>query len=132
MNKYDDIIHLKHHLINRNPMPIYKRAAIFSPFSALIGYEESLEEVRKVTVSKKELNDEQKNEINNKIILLQKNIKSLPLVEIEFFKKDIKKNSGNYYKVIDQVKKIDISNQKIILLNQSIPFNDIVNIIIKN
>lgn len=43
-HRYDDIIHLPHHVSSRHPqMPLYDRAAQFSPFAALTGYEEAIE-----------------------------------------------------------------------------------------
>lgn len=39
--RYDKIIDLPHHTSAiRKPMPLYNRAAQFSPFAALTGYEE--------------------------------------------------------------------------------------------
>ena len=44
MNRYSDIINLPHHKSkNHPPMSRQNRAAQFSPFAALTGYEESLE-----------------------------------------------------------------------------------------
>ncbi len=41
MSKYDDIINLPHHVSNiPHRMSIHDRAAQFSPFSALTGYED--------------------------------------------------------------------------------------------
>ena len=43
--EYDDIINLPHHVSKRHPqMPMEKRAALFAPFSALEGFNESVEE----------------------------------------------------------------------------------------
>ena len=48
MGNYDDIINLPHHTSQRHPrMSMYNRAAQFSPFAALTGYEKAIEEVRK-------------------------------------------------------------------------------------
>ena len=48
MGKYDDIINLPHHVSAKHPkMSMYNRAAQFSPFAALTGYERAIEEARK-------------------------------------------------------------------------------------
>jgi hypothetical protein len=48
MNNYDDIINLPHHVSAKHPkMSMYNRAAQFSPFAALTGYEKAIEEARK-------------------------------------------------------------------------------------
>ena len=47
-DNYDDIINLPHHVSQRHPrMSMYNRAAQFSPFAALTGYEKASEEARK-------------------------------------------------------------------------------------
>ena len=46
-NKYSDIINLPHHVsLTRPQMAISDRAAQFSPFAALTGYEEAIERTR--------------------------------------------------------------------------------------
>lgn len=51
-NKYDDIIDLEHHVSPTHPrMSRIDRAAQFSPFAALTGYEEA---VREATVTETE------------------------------------------------------------------------------
>lgn len=45
MSNYDDIINLPHHVSKRHPqMPAADRAAQFSPFAALTGYESVIRE----------------------------------------------------------------------------------------
>ena len=45
MGNYDDIINLPHHVSSKHPkMSMYNRAAQFSPFAALTGYENAIEE----------------------------------------------------------------------------------------
>ena len=47
-DNYDDIINLPHHVSQRHPrMSMYNRAAQFSPFAALTGYEKAIEEAQK-------------------------------------------------------------------------------------
>ena len=44
-NPYEDIIHLPHHQSATRPhMSLYDRAAQFSPFAALTGYEDMIDE----------------------------------------------------------------------------------------
>ena len=48
MGNYDDIINLPHHVSVMHPrMSMLGRAAQFSPFAALTGYEKAIEEARK-------------------------------------------------------------------------------------
>ena len=48
MGEYDDIINLPHHVSKKHPqMPMWKRAAQFSPFAAVRGYEEAIEEMNR-------------------------------------------------------------------------------------
>ena len=47
-NSYEDIINLPHHVSKKRPqMEIINRAAQFSPFAALKGYEDAIEEKQK-------------------------------------------------------------------------------------
>ena len=44
-NPYEDIINLPHHVSEKHPrMPMEKRAAQFSPFAAVSGHDEAIEE----------------------------------------------------------------------------------------
>ena len=48
-NKYEDIIHLQHPTSANHPqMPIEDRAAQFSPFAALTGFEDAIDETAKI------------------------------------------------------------------------------------
>ncbi len=47
---YEDIIHLPHHVSATRPqMPMQDRAAQFSPFAALSGYKDAIEETARLT-----------------------------------------------------------------------------------
>ena len=61
MGKYDDIIDLPHPVSEKHPhMSMYDRAAQFSPFDALTGYSESIDETARTTDRRLELSDEDK------------------------------------------------------------------------
>lgn len=52
-NKYDDIINLPHPTSKKHPrMAAIDRAAQFSPFAALTGYEKALEETKETAIEK--------------------------------------------------------------------------------
>ena len=53
-NKYDDIIHLPHHVSRKHPqMPLLDRAAQFAPFAALTGHESAIKEIARLVVIKR-------------------------------------------------------------------------------
>lgn len=48
-HEYDDIIDLPHHKSQKYPhMDLYDRAAQFSPFAALTGFEDAIEETGRI------------------------------------------------------------------------------------
>lgn len=52
-HKYDDIIHLSHPVSTKHPrMAAIDRAAQFSPFAALTGYEKALEETKETAIGR--------------------------------------------------------------------------------
>lgn len=129
-NKYDDIINLKHHISkNHQQMTMENRASQFSPFSALDGYEASIIETTREVDKKINLCEEDENILNNKIQILDDNIKLKYDVKIKYFIKDSFKDGGEYLEVIDKIRKIDKVNREIILENkQRINIDDIINI----
>ena len=51
MERYSDIIDLPHHQSGRRPhMPNYNRAAQFAPFSALVGYEQMVQDTVDISI----------------------------------------------------------------------------------
>ena len=62
---YDDIIHLPHHVSPKRPgMSMTDRAAQFSPFAALTGYESVIQESGRLTDTAVELTDSGLQQIN--------------------------------------------------------------------
>ena len=57
-HEYDDIIDLPHHVSAERPhMPMTDRAAQFSPFAALTGYDAAIVETARLTDEKRELRE---------------------------------------------------------------------------
>ena len=107
-NKYDDIINLPHHVSpTRQQMPMSDRAAQFSPFAALTGYEDVISETARLTDKKMELNEEALNILNIKFQALTEKLKNEPDVAFTYFKPDERKDGGAFIEIKGKVKKID-------------------------
>ena len=129
-HQYDDIITLPHHVSERHPhMPLIDRAAQFSPFAALTGYEAAIVETARPTEAKRELSEEQKQIISSRLYELQNCISSVPRLTVVFFQQDDRKSGGTYRTVSGPVKKV---NDYLGVLEMadglSIPFQDILSI----
>lgn len=128
-HKYDDIINLPHHVSPVHPpMTRADRAAQFSPFAALTGYEAVIREEGRVTDEMTELDEDAKAILNEKLKLLQNHILdgSLLEVSITFFQPDEKKTGGAYITADGLVKKIDLYDRVVIMEDgQRIPIDAI-------
>ena len=121
---YEDIIHLSRPESKRHgKMPLLDRAAQFSPFAALTGFEEGLEETARKTSTRIELAESEKNLINEKLLLLADKLghctdeAGLPQITLEYYEKDTLKEGGHYLYKTGQVKKIDPYNQEIVFVD---------------
>ena len=80
--KYADIINLPHHVSAIRPqMSMTDRAAQFSPFAALTGYDAAIHETGRLTDDKIELDEETLNILNMKLRLLVENLDDKEFLE---------------------------------------------------
>lgn len=108
MSDYDDIINLPHHQSKNHPlMSLYDRAAQFAPFAALTGYDDAVKEARRLTDSKPELDENQLEELDQKLADLMTRIEEHPEVTITYFEPDDKKEGGDFITCVGKIKKID-------------------------
>lgn len=124
---YDDIIDLPHHVSERHPrMPMIDRAAQFSPFAALTGYDAAIKETARLTDTKMELDDSQKTMLDLK---LRETVQTKETVKITYFLPDDKKTGGAYVDAVGQVKRVD-TMKSLILLSDGvcIPVADVIDI----
>lgn len=114
--KYDDIIHLPHPISEKHPrMPMLDRAAQFSPFAALTGYEEAIYETGRLTEEKTELGEEEKAILDRKQRLLLEKLDERPALTVTFFVPDEKKSGGRYITKTGNLKRIDLIQQWMLL-----------------
>ncbi len=105
---YDDIIGMPHHVSGRHPqMSMLDRAAQFSPFAALTGHDAAIAETARLTVQKRELSEEQKLEISDRLNALQARLKTDPAVTVVYFEEDGRKAGGEYRTVTGRAKRVD-------------------------
>lgn len=107
-------------------MSMSDRAAQFAPFAALTGHKEAVLEQQRTTQTKRILSNEEKLEINEKIIELM-NLKSK--CRITYFEKDRTKSGGQYLNRVLSFKRLDELNKTLFFKeNIQIQIEDIVDI----
>ena len=107
MGRYDDIINLPRPISKRyGRMSDEKRAAQFSPFAALTGYEEAIEETARPVMKKIRLAESESEEINRR---LRQAYESGCEVSLVCFEKDGQKEGGHYRRFISTIEKVDMA-----------------------
>ena len=105
MTEYDDIIDLPRPKSKHEPMPMSDRAAQFSPFAALTGYSDAIDETARLTDRRIELSEEESAELDYK----QQHFAALdaPTVAVTYFVPDERKTGGAYVTHTGTLKRID-------------------------
>lgn len=129
-DKYDSIINLPHHISATRPqMSISDRAAQFSPFAALTGYDEAVRETARLTEFRHELDEAEKAEIDIQLQYILIHITENPIISVKYFIPDTKKNGGRYITVSCSVQSINTYDHLITLTDgHIIPIDDILSI----
>ena len=126
-DKYDDIIALPHPDSATHPrMPLRDRAAQFSPFAALTGYDAVIRETARLTDSRAELDECRRQELDAALQDLAARLEARPEVLVTFFRKDLHKEGGEYVHVSGSLRKIDPLARVLVLEDGTvIPVDDI-------
>ncbi len=109
-NPYEDIIHLPHHqAAGRTHMSLYDRAAQFSPYAALTGYGDMVKETARLTETRRELGEAEKDLLDQKLTLIAEMIEEgqHPEVTVLYFEPDAQKDGGAYVQYSGSVKTVD-------------------------
>lgn len=127
---YEDIIEHSRPVSTRHPrMRCADRAAQFSPFAALTGYEAVIKETERVTDKKHELSEDAKTVLNEKLQIILGMIEEKPAAEFTYFVADRRKSGGAYITVCGSVRKIDEYRRLVIMDDTTeIPIDDIYDI----
>ena len=128
--KYDDIIDLLHPTSKKHPrMSRQNRAAQFSPFAALTGYDAAIRQTARITEDRRELSEDAAVELNYKISLLQQEQAGVKKIKVIYFRQDTTKDGGAYREEDGDFKRIKSSEGILELTNGiQIPLEDIFKI----
>ncbi len=115
-NPYDDILNLPHHVSQNHPqMSMRDRAAQFSPFAALTGYEDAIDETGRLTEQRRELSEQEQAEINSCLTSIASKLNQQPKVRVEYFVPDAVKAGGAYVTETGCAKKLSLAERTITL-----------------
>lgn len=120
LHRYDAIINLPHHVSQTHPqISRLERAAQFSPFAALTGYEDAVRETARLTTKRRELAEDEKLLLERRIQQMQAQLDrgETPAVSITWFRPDDKKSGGAYVTTEAAVKRIDELERAVVLTN---------------
>ena len=116
MNCYEDIIHLPHPVSGKHPqMSMHDRAAQFSPFAALTGHKEAVQETARRTEAETIPDDSEIAELNRKLLFLKQHPQEISAVQITWFRRDARKPGGEYLTSAAPVRRIDENSRTVVL-----------------
>lgn len=126
-HKYDDIMHLSRPASEgRARMSGYDRAAQFSPFAALTGFDAAIEETGRLTDTRIEPEEYGLQLLDEQMRALLEVVHTRPKVRVEWFCRDERKDGGSYVTTTGHVKKVDdYCGQLIFTDGRCIPLGEI-------
>ena len=120
-DKYSDIIMLQHHQSStRAHMPMRERAAQFSPFAAVVGYDAAVGEAARLTTEEKVLEEDERERLERSLQDLRGTIEreGSARARVTYFVPDARKSGGSYKTEEMQIKKIDAVRKTLLLTNR--------------
>ena len=116
MTEYDDILHLSRPISSRHArMSMVDRGAQFSPFAALVGYEQVLQESARLTQEETFLDESSKELLDRKLRFLADHLGQVGQVRFLCYRPDERKSGGSFLRLEGSVKKIDLYRRRVVL-----------------
>ncbi len=121
--RYHDIINLPHHTSCVHPrMSALERAAQFSPFSALTGYEDAIKQSEQFVDERTDISEDDAEELQKNVEQVVKHISEHPKVKLTWFSQEM----CTYLTLKERVDKIDECKRFILMKGGTkIPFDDL-------
>ena len=132
-DNYDDIKHLSRpQYDDLHPMSMHDRAAQFSPFAALVGYDDAVAETARLTDSRAVLTEDEMFELNANLNRLLDRLDEQPEISVTYFVPDERKSGGKYVDKVGVVRIYDSYASELVFTDRSrINIQDILSIKIK-
>ena len=126
-HRYDDIIDMPAPSSEKHPrMPIGDRAAQFAPFSAVVGHDDAVREVARVTEKRIELDDEAIRILDQKLHTLCAILVTRPHTTVTYYQSDAKKEGGHYLTADGEFEGLDDVGTQVVISGIKIPIESIV------
>ena len=129
---YSDIINMPHHTSKKHPrLSAEQRAAQFSSFAALTGFEDDIKETARLTDTRPELSESEKQVLDDKLELIRMMCDGGPreVVTVTYFVNDERKQGGRFVNKTGEVIKIDEIGRAVVFDDKiRVKIEDIVDI----
>ncbi len=128
---YDNIKHLARPQYDSfPPMRVSDRAAQFSPFAALAGYGDAVDETARLTDSRHELTEDEINDLNANLNRLLDSLNEHPQIRVTYFVPDKKKSGGRYVDKVGVVRIYDsYTNELVFTDGERLAVGDMVKVV---
>ena len=126
---YEDILYMDRPPSRHPQMPNLERAAQFSPFAALTGYDDAVRESARLTEEQIDLGDWERQALDEKIQWLTLHVGEAVELSVTYFQPDEKKAGGKYVTKKGKMKKLKTFEREIWLEGEApIPFSQILDL----
>ena len=127
---YGDIIDLPRPVSREHPpLSMDQKAAQYSPFAALTGYDTMIDEAGRLTDEKPVLSEDRKSELDAVLSILRERIADEPEASVTWFEPDHSKDGGKSVTMTGHVRMIDQLKRRIVFSDgQEIEIEDILDL----
>lgn len=112
-------------------MSMYARAAQFSPFAALSGYDDLIAETSRLTDERTDISEDSAEHINECLRIILESYPRRIRAKITYFVPDSKKQGGSYRVIEGFVRQIDVGEMKVVFEDgRAVLIKDIFDVIL--
>ena len=121
MDDFSDIMELPHHVsAARRQMPLADRAAQFSAFAALTGYDEDIEETARLTTARAARSEDDLAALDTAFQRLLTAESERPAVTVTYFQPDARKAGGRYVTYTGVFRHYDAEEGRLLFADASV------------